>query len=403
MAPVYGGRAPESPCAPRCVQPRPPAFWWNACPECRETWVLSPPPLPEVHPSPGAPGSSSEARAGQVPPRPGYRWLRAIAGAERPRHTAHHPGSVQPQGPRGSSPAVGRQDRPVTHETLERDAPRARPSPTLRAILVATGILPGRRRAHPPARAVDQRGQPDSEKTPAETARSLHSYRDLAIISASSRTPAAPTPRRPGCRSTTSAQPRHPRPASFSGLARPARGLTPGTHAGRGDPRTGTTARRPPTSPRPSHFIRWAVRKPVRPRDLTAGAIRWSGPQGPHDTEKRWDDARRLLNDGTLAIQDRGRRAPPAATYAQRITAITTLTTDNVPRRRSHRDHHPRHLAGRLGPPAPSTNWSASSPPARPPRGTAAIGPGPAVTPWLFAGGPAREAHHRRRHSAPRP
>ncbi len=47
------------------------------------------------------------------------------------------------------------------------------------------------------------------------------------------------------------------------------------------------------------HFIRWAAAR-GHARGLTFDQARWEGPRGPHDTEKRWDDARRLLHDATL-------------------------------------------------------------------------------------------------------
>ena len=62
---------------------------------------------------------------------------------------------------------------------------------------------------------------------------------------------------------------------------------------------------------------------------LTFGAIRWGGPVGPHDTEKRWDDARRLLNDDTLPVAERV-AGLLLLLYAQRIATITQLTVDDA-------------------------------------------------------------------------
>ena len=41
-----------------------------------------------------------------------------------------------------------------------------------------------------------------------------------------------------------------------------------------------------------AHFVRWSVAC-RHASHLTVGAVRWAGPRGPHDGEKRWDDARR--------------------------------------------------------------------------------------------------------------
>ncbi|ADI10377.1 hypothetical protein SBI_07257 [Streptomyces bingchenggensis BCW-1] len=47
-------------------------------------------------------------------------------------------------------------------------------------------------------------------------------------------------------------------------------------------------------------FVRWSVHQ-HHAHDLTFGIIRWTGPQGTIDSEKRWDDARRLINDDVPA------------------------------------------------------------------------------------------------------
>lgn len=52
------------------------------------------------------------------------------------------------------------------------------------------------------------------------------------------------------------------------------------------------------------HLIRWAVAR-GHARGLTFDQARWEGARGPYDTEKRWDDARRLLHDGTVLLPDR--------------------------------------------------------------------------------------------------
>ncbi|MFF8322969.1 hypothetical protein ACF06V_38220 [Streptomyces bobili] len=54
------------------------------------------------------------------------------------------------------------------------------------------------------------------------------------------------------------------------------------------------------------HFIRWPVQH-RHAHDLTYGTVRWKGPLSTIDSEKRWADARRLLNDDTLPTRTASR------------------------------------------------------------------------------------------------
>jgi hypothetical protein len=76
---------------------------------------------------------------------------------------------------------------------------------------------------------------------------------------------------------------------------------------------------------RSAKFVRWAVAR-RHACGLTAPATRWPGPSGPPDQDRRWADARRLLHDGTYPPADR--IAGPL--YAQKLSVITTLTTQQV-------------------------------------------------------------------------
>jgi hypothetical protein len=76
------------------------------------------------------------------------------------------------------------------------------------------------------------------------------------------------------------------------------------------------------------HFIRWATKNRLA-KGLIFGAERWQGPVGPHDSEGRWDDARRLLHDDTLPTADRV-AGLLLLFYAQRLSTISTLTVDQV-------------------------------------------------------------------------
>lgn len=76
------------------------------------------------------------------------------------------------------------------------------------------------------------------------------------------------------------------------------------------------------------HFVRWAVQH-RHARGLTYGTVRWTGPLSTIDSEKRWADARRLLNDDTLATPDRV-AGLLLILYAQKIATISQLTVDDV-------------------------------------------------------------------------
>ncbi|MFC4606910.1 hypothetical protein ACFO9E_03590 [Streptomyces maoxianensis] len=76
------------------------------------------------------------------------------------------------------------------------------------------------------------------------------------------------------------------------------------------------------------HFVRWSVQH-RHAHDLTCGAIRWTGPQGTIDSEKRWADARRLLNDNELPTTDRV-AGLLLILYAQKISTISQLTIDDI-------------------------------------------------------------------------
>ncbi|HEX6683525.1 MAG TPA: hypothetical protein VF062_12045 [Candidatus Limnocylindrales bacterium] len=76
------------------------------------------------------------------------------------------------------------------------------------------------------------------------------------------------------------------------------------------------------------HFIRWATTN-RQATSLTYGTVRWQGPAGPLDTEKRWADARKLLHDNTINTSDRV-AGLLLLLYAQRVSAISQLTVDDV-------------------------------------------------------------------------
>jgi hypothetical protein len=76
------------------------------------------------------------------------------------------------------------------------------------------------------------------------------------------------------------------------------------------------------------HFVRWAISQRLNP-NLRFGATRWTGPAGPLDHDERWHQAKRLLRDDNLDIQDRV-AGLLLLLYAQRPATISRLTVDDI-------------------------------------------------------------------------
>lgn len=363
MAPVHGG-APGKPLCAKCVNPDP--GFWDRCPECRETWVISPRPCQRCvlgrHARQLLANEAGQVRPDLAP------LLTALTEADRPDNAIAW---LRQPGVRAILSAIGRQDRAVTHDALD-EMPPGKTLAHLRSILVATGTLPERDerlvRLELWIREAVRRREDPGERRVLHSYATWHHLRKLR-----NRLRETPTTRLQDlnvrCHVTAAAN-------FLDWLA--GQGLTlAACRQGDLDRRNSTDASYPAET---AHFIRWAVGHKYA-RDLTAGAIRWEGPRGPHDTEKRWDDARRLLHDGTLAIQDRV-AGLLLLLYAQRIAAITRLTASDV------RDDGTT-VAITLGTapivlPPPLDGLVRDLVAAR--RGHAAIGR-PAATPWLFAGG----------------
>lgn len=132
-----------------------------------------------------------------------------------------------------------------------------------------------------------------------------------------------------------------------------------------------------------THFIRWAADQRLTTVALPGSA--WTGPQGTMDTELRWEQARRLLHDGSLATVDR-LTGLLILLYAQFPATIAALRTEDI-------DTTGNQVRLRLGdqpiilpePMADLTRDMLTTTPRR------AIGE-PAASGWLFPGG--RPGHH---------
>ena len=75
------------------------------------------------------------------------------------------------------------------------------------------------------------------------------------------------------------------------------------------------------------NFVRWARKQELTGLDFAA--TRWSAPAGVIDTEARWEQARRLLHDGTLKPEDRV-AGLLVLLYAQWPATISQLTLGHV-------------------------------------------------------------------------
>ena len=124
-------------------------------------------------------------------------------------------------------------------------------------------------------------------------------------------------------------------------------------------------ARRPGdrlASPQATHradagnFVRWARKQKLTGLDFAA--TRWSAPASVIHTEARWEQARRLLHDGTLKPEDRV-AGQLVRLYAQWPATISQLTLGHVQAAVCTRSASPRFDAARppRAPDAPSCSW----------------------------------------------
>jgi hypothetical protein len=131
---------------------------------------------------------------------------------------------------------------------------------------------------------------------------------------------------------------------------------------------------------RAGHFVRWVISRGIN-RDLRFLATRWEGPAHALDHEERWQQARRLMHDDALAIEDRV-AGLLLLLYAQRSATISCLSLDDV-------DVCEQTVALQLGSvpvtlPEPLATLTRDLIGMR--RGHAVLGRS-AISPWLFPGG----------------
>lgn len=114
---------------------------------------------------------------------------------------------------------------------------------------------------------------------------------------------------------------------------------------------------------------------------MTLPAVRWVGPSAVIDSDARWEQARRLLRDGTLKTEDRV-AGLLVLLYAQTVAGVSRLTLDHV-------DASDGEVRLHLGTdpivvPEPLASLNVDLIASR--RGHAAIGE-LGTSPWLFPGG----------------
>jgi hypothetical protein len=312
VAPVWGGTRHAPLCA-RCVNPDPAA--WRRCPACEDTWQLSRTPCARCTLDQRARallgGPDGTIAPGLMP------FHRVLVGVERPDAALRWLANPTVQ---AILAELGGLTRPLTHDVLDA-LPASHTLDHLRAALVATGVLPARDerllRLHRWATDLINARIDADERRILRRYAIWHHLRRLR--------------RRNNGTPITYAQARDTRRRIRAAATYidwlTGRGLTLTTctqpdleqWATNGDATrvddTGT-------------FIRWATAH-REATGLSFPAEAWDGPSGPHDSEQRWADARRLLNDATLPIPDRV-AGLLILLYAQKTTTISRLTTGQV-------------------------------------------------------------------------
>jgi hypothetical protein len=307
---LKGGTLREPLCA-RCLNPDP-AFW-KRCASCRETWQLSEAECTRC---------SLDRRLRQFLAPPGGT---AAPELDRLREALVRVGRPDLMADWLSNPAVRRTlqaaaaRRAVTHEELDA-LPPGQTLDHVRSMLVATGALPARDERltaleHWITQAVAGRADPGHRRVLRGYAVWHHLRRLRGRLDGR---PASPQQVKNVHDQVTAA-------ALFLDWLE-ARGLTLAAcdQADLDQWLAGTSG----PLIRSANFVRWAVARRHASR-LTAPASRWAGPTGPLDQDRRWADARRLLHDDTCPAASRV-AGLLVLLYAQRLNAITALTTGHV-------------------------------------------------------------------------
>jgi hypothetical protein len=311
IAAMRGGTHSAPLCA-KCLNPDP--DFWDRCPACKTTWLLSPRPCQRctldqrVRALIGDEGG--RIRADLAP------LHLALTGAERPDMVMAW---LNRPKVREILSEIGGDSRHLTHETLD-ELPPGKTLDHLRSVLAAASVLPECderlvKLERWTVAALAARADPDERRV-------LHGYaiwHHLRRLRQRLRGGRASHLQCLNVHSHITAAVNFLDWLAGGGLT-----LATCTQPDLDRWTAGEASYRDETS----HFIRWAVACRHASR-LTFGTVRWEGPRGPHDGEKRWDDARRLLQDQTLKTSDRV-IGLLLLLYAQNLATISLLTAGHV-------------------------------------------------------------------------
>jgi hypothetical protein len=312
VQPVRGGTRTQPLCA-TCTRPDPSGSFWHTCPTCGVTAQLGPGPCARCVADRRLRELLGDEH-GQI--RPELETLhRSLASAD-------YPDTVLAWLAKDTGAAILRalsaDNRPLTHAALD-ELPDSKPLKHLRALLVATGVLPARdehmaRLERWVTRTIGGRDDPDQQL--------LHRYAVWHLLRR--------LRHRSGGADITHSQ--------FATVRQHLRGavavlnwltihdLTLQT-CRQGDLDAWLVSGQATHRREAGHFVRWAKRQKLTGLDFPA--VKWSGPTGVIDTETRWQQARWLLHDDTLNPEDRV-AGLLVLLYAQWPSTISRLTLDHV-------------------------------------------------------------------------
>ncbi|MER6942962.1 hypothetical protein ABT294_02950 [Nonomuraea sp. NPDC000554] len=310
-AQLRGGTLDQPLCA-RCVNPDP--DFWDRCPICETTWVLSVRPCQRC-----LLGQDIRTLLADE----GGRIADDLVSLERALTKVERPDVAmawlrRPQ-VRELLTGIGRDSRKISHDTLD-ELPSSKTLDHLRSVLVASGSLPERDERlvgleRWTATTLAARTDPNERKI-------LHAYAVWHHLRRLRRRLNGARATHLQClnvRSHVTAAANLLDWLSGTGLT-----LATCTQADLDRWATDDVSYRHETG----HFVRWALGH-RHAHHLTFPAVRWQGPTGLLDSEKRWDDARRLLQDTNLKTSDRV-VGLLLLLYAQNLSAISRLTTEHV-------------------------------------------------------------------------
>ncbi|MQS17390.1 site-specific integrase [Streptomyces kaniharaensis] len=313
VAPLRGGTLRAPLCAP-CLNPDP--DFWDRCPLCATSWQFGTEPCQRC--LVGQRLSELLGHRDDEVPAELEPFRRALAGVERPDHAM---GWLAKPKVATLLTALGGDPRSVTHDVLD-ELPAGKPLNHLRAVLVASGVLPARdeRIAQLERWAADQ----IATRTDPHDRRILHGY---AIWHHLRR-----LRRRLRGQPMTVAQGSNVRvhiTAAIQLLEHASNrcGSLNAYTQGELDEFLAHHATYPS---RAAHFVRWAVAH-RHAHNMKAPATRWAGPSGPYDEDRRWEVARRLLHDDGPPVADRV-AGLLLLLYAQTVNTIRHLTVGHVQR-----------------------------------------------------------------------